>query len=113
MKRNLILGAAITAALLAGNAQALTVTDIDANNLKTIVQGITRGKKIDVRIIIRYFKDIDDEDIEHVVHCLSILEASTIGKCVIHNTDLDSWYNWRYVDIYDEGSDGFDPLSQY
>ena len=88
-------------------------TDIDANNLKTTVQGITRGKKIDVRIIIRYFKDIDDQDIEHVVHCLSILEASKIGKCVIHNTDLDSWYNWRYVDIYDEGPDAFDPLSQY
>ena len=42
MKKNLVLGAAITAALLAGNAQALTVTDIDANKFPVFDASNTR-----------------------------------------------------------------------
>jgi len=42
MKRNLILGAAITAALLAGNAQALTPANIDANNFPVFDASNTR-----------------------------------------------------------------------
>jgi hypothetical protein len=42
MKKNLVLGAAITAALLAGNVQALTVTDIDANKFPVFDASNTR-----------------------------------------------------------------------
>ena len=42
MKKNLVLGAAITAALMAGNAQALTPTDIDANNFPVFDASNTR-----------------------------------------------------------------------